>query len=526
MTTNRFYILCTALAITLGTQAQQQPVSGEQYRYADETQLWRLTGNAAGLSLDVNGPDTAAVNRGVAYFQMNHRGGDLHRVQEGGQQNTLEFFTERYQKIGKYLYGYGSFHFNMGRTKQRAWSDVLRTYNSNPYISGSSVFGSYDQQNITLDASLSTIRLGHFTYGANLFYQVGDLSRLRDPRSRINLAEYRLTPSVTYTFGDANTTAGRHTAGLSLHYDRRKEKLPSLSTVQTDPTLMYYVMTGLENADGAIGYYNGYMREYVNHEFGGELSYQYRDACVQSLTTLSLAHGTEYVYGTNKYEPGRYYTYSYGLSSRNRLHSGRLLHTADLSLNYEEGYADEYRQERTQTTDATTGITSVRWNTTMRYNKRYQLKKFDLDVHYRLSFTNEQKTTGYVGAEYVLQNVRNRRLLRTSQLHYASSEATAEGGWLIGRHLWAEARAGYHFATKADLQLANVETTYAQAVLLPDMTILDADYFRGRLQLTYQTPLTIKGYTSNWFASAYADHLKASHGLHRTTLGVSIGLYY
>ena len=188
-------ISCSLLVVALFNiqHASAQDISTESYQYADETQLWRLTQNAAGLSLD------SAENRGIAYFDVSHRSGDFHRVQEGGMNNNLEFFTERYQKIGKYLYGYGSFKFDMGRTKERAWSDVIRTYNSNPFISGSSIFGKYDNQDFELNASVASIPLGHFTYGANLFYKVGDLSRLRDPRSRINLAEYKLAPAITYS---------------------------------------------------------------------------------------------------------------------------------------------------------------------------------------------------------------------------------------------------------------------------------------------------------------------------------------
>ena len=236
------------ISIVCSIAVQAQHITKQNYAFADETQLWRLTGNAAGLSLD------SAQARGVAIVDYSHRSGDFHRVQEGSQTNNLELFTERYQQIGKYLYGYGSFKFDMGRTKNRAWSDVIRTYESNPFISGSSVAGSYDHQDFELNASIATVPMGRFTYGANLNYKVGDLSRLRDPRSRINLAQYRLTPAITYSIGSS-------TLGLAGYYDRRKEKLPNLTTVQTDPNLMYYQMTGIATASGTIGGYNGYMRE-------------------------------------------------------------------------------------------------------------------------------------------------------------------------------------------------------------------------------------------------------------------------
>ena len=496
----------------------QAQVNIDTYKYADETQLWRLTGNAAALSLDPATCDSSA-NRGVAYFDINHLSGDYHRVQEGNQQNTLQFYTERYQKIGRWLYGYGSFHFDMGRIKQRAWSDVYRSYNSNPYISGSSIPGKYDMQNFELNASLSTVQLGHFTYGASLLYKVGDLSRLRDPRSRINLAEYRLTPAVTYT-------TGQHTVGLAAHYDRRKEKLPNMTTVQTDPNLSYYVMTGLENATGTIGGYNGYMREYVNHEFGAELDYGFSNDHFKSVNTLTLDAGREYVYGQYKYEPGTYRNILYGFTSHNSIKKEDVLHRFDLALKYETGSADEYKSERVTTTDGSTGYQSIEWHKILEYKKRYQLKKLDLDFHYRLSFVDNEAVCGYAGIQYTLQSASNKHLLYTSELKNAASLIQVEGGLPLFDHLWAEATAGYHFSHKADLQLYDATTAYAVGVLLPDMPYYEANYWQGRLQLTWQQPLTIKGYTANWFARLYGSYLKTDNALHENTAGLSIGVYY
>lgn len=515
----RLYLITILTLTALAVHAQQPRVNIDTYKYADEVQLWRLTGNAAALSLDPEQCDSSA-NRGVSHLTLSHQSGDFHRVQEGGVQNHLAFFTERYQKIGRYLYGYGSFHFDMGRVKDRAWSDVMRTYNSNPFISGSSVPGKYDNQDFELNASLSTVALGRFTYGASLLYKVGDLSRLRDPRSRINLAEYRLTPAVTFT-------TGQHTLGVAAHYDRRKEKLPNMTTVQSDPNMSYYVMTGLENATGTIGGYNGYMREYVDHEFGVELNYGLRAGSLHSVNALTFDAGTEYVYGTYKYEPGRYYNRIFGLSTLNRLHAGNRLHSLDVSVKYEQGYADEYKEERILETDKETGYNSVTWNKILEYSKRYQLKKLDLDVHYRMSFVDGQATRGYVGAGYTLQDVSNKHKLYDSHLNYSSSRMQIEGGVvLFGSRLWLEAKAGYCFSGKTDLSLYDATTDYAVSVLKPDMAYYEANYFSGRLQVTYQMPITIKGYTSNWFASLYGDYAKTDNSLNRQQAGLTIGLYY
>ena len=172
-------------------------------------------------------------------MEGSHESRGFHRVQEGNQDNSLRFFTERYQHLGRYLYGYGKFDFDMGRTKNRRWSDVRRTYNSDPFISGSEVAGSYDRQDISLTAAVGTTAFGPWRFGLRLDYQLGDLSRLRDPRSRSEMLDYRLAPSFTYSIG-------RSTLGLEGHYRRYKEKIPDITTVQTDPNMKYYTMTGME----------------------------------------------------------------------------------------------------------------------------------------------------------------------------------------------------------------------------------------------------------------------------------------
>ncbi len=90
----RLYLLLFTLPTMAQTPSDSLMVEAE-YRFASLTQLWHNTNNASGLSLD----DSS--NRGFASVGFSHRGGDYHRVQEGGAMNNLQFFTERYQKIGK-----------------------------------------------------------------------------------------------------------------------------------------------------------------------------------------------------------------------------------------------------------------------------------------------------------------------------------------------------------------------------------------------------------------------------------------
>ena len=513
---------------TLPTMAQTPSdslVGKPEYRYKNLTQLWHNTSNAAGLSLD------DSPNRGFASIGFNHRGGNYHRVQEGGAMNNMQFFTERYQRLGRYLYSYGKVDFNLGRTKDRAFADQYRPYNSNPYQSGSDIAGSYDHQDFDMVASVGTTDFSGWRFGLQLNYQLGDLSRLRDPRSRSQLLDYRLTPSVSYTMGG-------HTLGLSGYYDRRKEKMGSLVTVQSDATLTYYLFSGMEYATGTIGGYSSFNREWVNHQVGAAMDYGYRSDSFHTLNSFGISRGEEYAYGTYKYEPGRYFTYLYNVQSQNRLLTGNVLHQVDVRMDWQQGYADEYRQQLIIKNDPQIGTTSYTYEKQLEFRKRYQVRTFDCAFRYRANFLNDapsrllQQATaslkGYTGFSIDTHKASNRHLLPLSSSDYSRINFQLENGIsLFKQHLTADLTLGYSVSTRADLQLADDSSVLAQRVLLKDLPYYDANLLHGRLQVMYQFPLTIKKSRAMWFVKAFGDFTSANSAGHPNlyNVGFSVGLF-
>ena len=513
MTTKHIFT-AAILLLPMGVTAQN-PLNGEsEYRYDEATQLWRNTENAAGFTID------SARNRGYAEFNLMHRSGNYHRVQEGNQTNELDFFTERYQHVGKYLYGYGRFKFDYGRTKERAWSDVMRTYNSNPFITGSSVFGKYDFQNFDLTARLGTVDFSGWRFGLSLDYKVGDLSRLRDPRSRSRLLDYKLTPSANYTIG-------KHTIGLAGWYHRYKEKIPGLTTVQTNPNLYYYQMTGLEAVSGTIGGYSGYSREYVNHAFGMELQYGYQADGFRSVNAVSIERGAESMLEQYKREPGKYYTYTYKFATQNRIITSSVIHEIDFSAQYRQAYADEFRPTLVITIDSTTGNSSRNYYNQFTYKKRYQQKLFNMELKYRVNFTDGDAVKSYVGAWGVLSAVSQKHLLPTSKFNLNDVDFGVEYGQalLANRRLWLTLNAGCHINNNTDLRLGDNTTAYAQNVLIPDLDYYNADYWTGGLSLMYQFPMTVKRYRSLWYVKGYAQTIQAQQSLSRNIFGISVGIF-
>ena len=512
MTSKRIPFFLLALLPTL-LWAQ----NGEaEYRLQDATQTFRLTQNAAALDVD------SVVNRGYAHFRFDRTVGDYARVQEGDEHNALRFETERYQRIGRYLVGYGRFDFDYGRVQNRSWCDVLRPYDSNPYFAGSDVAGKYDNMDFGLTAALGTVSFKGFRFGARLDYGVGDLSRLRDPRSRSELLDYRVTPAVSYT-------VGRHTIGLNGHYRRRKEKMPTLTTVQNDPNLMYYQLTGLENAAGTVGGYSSFQREWVHHQLGGELNYGFRYGDRFSTTNaIGISRAEEEALGLYKYEPGRFFDYTYSLQSYNRVRSEKFLHSIDLEVEARQAYADEYRLELHIEKDPETGYNTYSYERQMTFNKRYQVQTLDANLRYRLQWLKGTGIHAYAGVVAYYTAASNKHLLPTSSFHRGRMTATAEGGCsLIPQHLWLDFSAGYSHSTRADLTLSDPTTDYARNVLIPDMDYYNADYWHERLQLTYQFPITIKKTRSMWYVRGYVQYLSTLKSPKRdfSSFGFTLGMF-
>ncbi len=513
-------ILVFALLVCIPMYGQNElsRTTIENYKYAEEVQLWKSLLNPAGLSRDT------LIVRGQTSFGFSTKRGGFHRVQEGSKNNELSFFSEQYKRLGTFLYGYAHVNFEMGRIFERSWSDVMRTYDANPYISGSAIAGKYDYQNFGLTAKLTTLPLQGMTYGLRLDYSVGDLSRLKDPRSRSSLADYRLVPGITYNIG-------KHILGATAFYHRRKEKIPGVTTVQTDPTLKYYTFSGLEHAIGTTGGYSSFSREYVHHEFGGEFSYGYKTNRSTTVFGLFYNRGNEDVWEEMKYSPGTYETLDYGVRIHHLLKSNQGLHRVRMKIKYAEGAADQLRQEKVTVKDPVTGISSSHWETLIKYNNRYLHKALDLDFAYRYMWLDRMsQPLGYMGLKthyYSVKKIYNPpySIFRNKFLHL-----DLELGYGLrlkeGCSLWIEPNLVYHHPLSTNLQLHDVSTDYAVSVLLPDMRYYGSKYAQAGLQLNYQWSMDIKKYKAQCYAKAKVDYLKAQHNKDNTYISLTLGLLH
>lgn len=502
-----------------GKVVESQSITKESYDYANIVQLWKSGSNPARLSLD------EFQERTMHYFNFSRKKGSYYLVQDGYAQNKLLFHSESYQKIGDYLYSYGHFIFDMGRQFNRSWSDVIRSHNSNPYFSGSAIRGNYAFQNFDLSASLATVPINNFTYGLSFDYKVGNLSRLRDPRSRTNLADYRIQPAITYSLGN-------NSFGLSVSYRRRKEKIPNFLTVQTDNSFKYYTFTGMENTIGITDGYGGFLRQFVNNVIEGELSYSFDSKSFTSLTAILFSKGNEKVNGKLKYSPGKYSTMKFAIKSKNLLKNDSKIHSLTFAANYEEGRADEYKQKEITEVNSENGVTSVYWKTILTYPNRYHVNLMDFNIYYRLNFIDKSRkeSLAYVGIGGKYENVENKHILPYSALKYSWANLKLDGGLNLLRKnfhsLWVEAQFTYQNSLSSSLELTQSDSEYAVNVLKPDMKYYGASFLKGDISLEYQFPINLKTMKLNTYLRPNVSYLSTNKNTNFSCYSITIGVRY
>jgi hypothetical protein len=316
---------------------------------------------------------------------------------------------------------------------------------------------------------------------------------------------------------------------------------------------MYYNMTGLEHAIGTVSGYSGYEREWVDHRFGTELTYSHKTDRYNMIAAATIERGSENILGQYEKEEGKYVDYNYGFSIRNRIMAENLLHEIDFSFGYEQSYADEYTQKfkaenndevktktysyehrlpdgtieiRDSTITQTYPVSSQYYETMLVMKKRYQVKIFKTDFHYRLNFTDGERVNRYVGARFTSCDTKNKYILPESSLHYDGYNVLLEGGTsLLKQRLWIDGGFTMHFNGTAALALNDPTTDYAVGVLIPDMKYYRSNYVKGSLSVTYQFPITFKKKQTMWYVRANGDWLRTNSNLHASSFGVTLGMF-
>jgi len=526
--------LLLLINVALGVWAMAQTyVHREEHILNELSQPWLRTRNAAALGLQKQ------LTHGVSELGYEQSGGDYHRAQAGNAVNGLHFYSERYDKLTKNLVVWGSFDFRMDREKERAWSDVFDCNQGTPYLFGSSVKGNYDKQMFELHAKLSTIEKGAWTFGMGIDYKVGDLSRLRDPRPRSYLADYSAVPSVVYALSK------NQRIGIDGFVRYRKEKMPSTSTVQEDPDLKYYTFFGVENADGVVGGYKGFQRQFVSNIYGGDVQYAYTGRGLSWVSTVGCEWEKQEILGNIKQMPGGYNSTRLSGQSEVVFTHRNLMVNASLRGFYNSGSADEYRQELITTRDTTNGVSSQEWRTLYVYNNRYKTNTYQVDLDYNIRGLrdNGRDFAWMAGADARWWGFDNRYSMPSSEF---SADRFSAGLYGSGRLLSKKrhrivltAKVAYDFAQDVHLSLSETARTVpttasgtfqtgsyevANSVIIPDYNLLRENAVSYRAEAVYSFPLSFKKSNLVGYVKTFYNQTVSENAGSWMNSGITIGI--
>lgn len=522
------------IVLLTGLRLSAQPaVQFEEHDLTTVLNPWLLSNNAAGLGL------STVKFHGITEIGYNSAKGDLHRAQEGNEQSGLNFYSERYDKLAKNWTSWGSFNFIMDREKNRAWSDVINTYNNNPYIFGSSVPGNYDRQLFDFHVKISSKSSGRIKYGLGIDYQVGDLSRLRDPRTRVYLADYAILPAVTFRLNE------KHFVGLNLNARYQKEKMPNVSTVQDDPNLKYYTFFGMENADAVIGGFKGFQRQFVSAFYGGDVQYSFVSANSQFLVTGGVFTQKQEILENIKQSPGTFKALNYKASVVFNTSFSGLLFNLTAVANVKQAAANENIQELKSVNDTITGINSQTWVTLFTYKNQYINNTYDAKLRMDVRDINKDKNdfSWLGGIEVGVNGFENKYNLPFSSMRVNRMQTGIYGQYrllkLNEHRLTLKGNIDYETSFDNLLQLRNEVTnipatgastytigTYdiATNVILPDFNFYKSNIFKFKLETKYSLPLNFKKVKMIGYIRAYyGQAMTYSLGLWSNG-GVAIGI--
>jgi len=525
-------IIVILLVISIPIIAQIS-YSAEQIELHKLTNNWLNTNNAAGLGF-VN-----FHQHGNSELGYESGSGDLHRAQEGNSKSGIRFISERYDKINKNWLSWGSFEFKMNTEENRTWSNVFNTYNSSPYLFGDSIPGRYDQQSFDLHAKICRNIHEKWSTGISFDYFAGDMSRLRDARTRTFIADYTIAPATVYKIDDSNLI------GMTAGFRFEKEKMPSVLTVQTDPDINYYFFLGNENANAVKDAYKGFDRQFINKVYFGSLQYNFKNKRTDWLTSVEYSSRNQEVLGSERESPGEYKAQEIHLESKVNIFLNKKLLNVELRTNYKAGYANEFLQELVTTRDTIKHDVSKSWNTLYVYQRRFTTTTYsaDLEINLRNLLNNGTDFSWSGGIDGQFYGFSNKYQLPYSAFENQRLRIGLNGGVRIfNKNLHKvnlHAKGGFALSMSDNLILNSLATstpglgsstfekaTYkiANEILVPDMRFYKENVMDLSTDVRYSFPIKQKKNMLTGQVKAYFGLQKGNHIGSWTIAGVSFGI--
>lgn len=465
--------------LTMSGESSRRDVSSQR-QFSLENNVWNATNNPTTISFYELGKAS-----GSAGFSADYLAGAYRRAMDPSEDYSLGFSTDSYNSLDN-IDLYGSFAFTQETLKGKKYSENYDPYNGNPYLAGSTLEGDYTKQLFEFNvAASSKVLSNRMRFGVSIDYNVGDMSRYNDPRSRVQLADYSITPGFIIDL------TPKDRIGLSGTYRYRKEKmLKPVAKSENLDRYMYCLQKGLsEYSETGLLFFS---RRYVGNYGGGELQYSHMTPNLSLVVHGGATYRYDDVIGERKENPGNYSSIDYHGGVSALWGNGRLRHKAVVGLSYISGDAEECLQELTTETNEQ-GMPDSYWRTVMK-NIRYRNSLSTMSALWQISGLRGGKYSWDVGVAIDASVYSSKYILPKSDFHTAYLEPSLIGGCLLyskgNSEINISGRLGWHqsltnkLSTNPELENEKL-TTIRDNVTIPDYQTFSRSGLMTGLNLNY-----------------------------------------
>lgn len=470
---------------SVGKEEVRREVCSDRMLMMDNN-LWMKTSNPSALSLFDFSANSKLISFGAAEVSGDYEAGDYRMAMDPSSDYSFNFSADSYNYLN-HIDLYGSFTYTQQTLKGKSYSENYDPYNGNPYIAGSPLPGDYSKQFFAFKVAASSILLWQrVRFGVGFDYNVGDLSRYNDPRSRVQLADYSITP------GTVIELTSKDRLGVSGTYRYRKEKmLKPVTKSESIDRYIYCTQKGLaEYSETGLLFFS---RRYVGNYGGVELQYSHSSASSFSfLVNGGVNYRFDDVIGERKENPGNYTSLKYYGGAAAVWGNEHLSHRLSAAGSYTSGKAMECLQELiTETNDQ--GMPDSWWKTLMK-NVRYRNAIAEASVDYRITGTRGGKYLWDAGVTVDAEFYSSRYVLPHSSMRTAFIGPSICGGGVLYRkssnEIKMSGRVGWHCGLDGSLDLSSSldeekTTKIRDNVTVPDYEMQRRSALEASLSLDY-----------------------------------------
>lgn len=521
-------LLTLFLGIGLTTHGQTIPtikdgINQNQSQISRELILkqngWLSTSNPSGIGV------FPIPDMGFSQIEGNYLGGNYRRVQEANTINSVGFTSDSYRSLEKIAL-YGNFCFTQQKRTGIRYADNLLPYDCNPYILGNSIPGEYSNQYFRFKVKASSYKLKDlFWAGIGFDYDIGDYSRLQDPRSRVPSVDINIKPGIIFQIGDNSKI------GFNLLYRYRKEKSENyVAKSQDSKQYLIYRQEGLGVYSTIVS--TSITRRIKGNYYGGEVQYEHEQGGNSYTVSVGGCVRADNIEDVNRSSPGEYSNWLVeGKVTYNVRISGKE-HYFTLEGKYISGKAKKSFQEVVTTQDPESGVISSYYHTLFQVDS-YINDIMTSGISHRFYPVKNSNTILYIGSDVHIYQFNNDYiyLSPSSSQSVCSVDPVLNGGISFltkdKSNINIRLSAGYLDNIKNTKSISSTlqDKEIVENVVEPDADIMNLNALHFSLDLNYSFRLSKKGKTLFHF-SPYYTHYAASGGKSRQLAGISLGLIY